>query len=203
MTMKPPALADALVNGFSVSPAIANEILGDLAEEWPERLDRHGPRRAARWYWGQTVRAIPHLLRQWGRESSWTTIVGCLIAAVLMRMLVAFVVNRAVGAIDLNALPNGTLFVVALVARLATDVGFAVLVAQVFRQTPLIYVTIVWLAYLVMQLWVFSTHRDHPTQSMAMGITEWGLVSILVWLPLTLAGALFVIRTRERARPIA
>jgi hypothetical protein len=201
MTMKPPAFADTLVNGFSVSPAIANEILGDLAEEWPERLARDGPRRASRWYWGQTVRAIPHLLRQWRRESPWTSVVGALAAAVVTRMLLTIVFSRIASLINHNGASYGALFVGALVGRVAMDMAFGGLIARFVQRTPLVYLTIVWVLSLVAELSMRSTLWDIRGVP-AMGTTELALVSILFVLPVMVTGALLVIRTRERAGAI-
>jgi hypothetical protein len=202
MTMKPPVFADTLVNGFAVSPATANEILGDLAEEWPGRLDRDGPRRAARWYWGQASRAIPHLFHQWWRETTFASIVAGLGAAVLMRLLLAMAFTAVSGPLYRNPNSLGAVFVGLLIGRVVTDMVFGGLVAQLVRRAPLVYLTIAWVFALTTELSLRSPHWGGG-RFPVIGITETVLVSVLVWLPVTLAGALLVIRTPERERAIA
>jgi hypothetical protein len=202
ITMKPPALADALVNAFSVSPATANEILGDLAEEWPERLDRYGAQRARTWYWGQTLRAIPHLFHQWWRETTFASMVAGLSAAVLMRLLLAVAFTAVSGPLYRNPNSLGALFVGLLVGRIVTDMVFGGLVAQLVRRAPLVYLTIAWVFALITELALRSPNWG-AGRFPVIGITETVLVSVLVWLPVTLAGALLVIRSPERERAIA
>jgi hypothetical protein len=60
-----PPFAERLLLGFLTDPALGDAILGDLTEEWRTRITRDGRMSADLWYWGQAIRTIPHLLRDW------------------------------------------------------------------------------------------------------------------------------------------
>lgn len=63
--MTRPPLAERLILGFVTDPALGEAILGDLTEEWRTRTIRDGRKSADLWYWGQAIRTMPHLLREW------------------------------------------------------------------------------------------------------------------------------------------
>jgi len=63
--MSRPPFAERLLLGFLTDPALADAILGDLTEEWRTRITRDGRVAADLWYWGQAIRTMPHLLRDW------------------------------------------------------------------------------------------------------------------------------------------
>jgi hypothetical protein len=63
--MSRPPFAERLLVGFLTDPALGDAILGDLTEEWRTRITRDGRAAADRWYWGQAIRTMPHLLRAW------------------------------------------------------------------------------------------------------------------------------------------
>lgn len=68
--MRGPRFAEALLRGFISDPELEEAILGDLAEEWSERAERAGSGAASAWYWGQVLRSVPHLLREWWHQQS-------------------------------------------------------------------------------------------------------------------------------------
>lgn len=68
--MSPPPFAERLLLGFLTDPALGDAILGDLAEEWQTRIARDGRTSADRWYWGQALRTMPYLLREWSVNAS-------------------------------------------------------------------------------------------------------------------------------------
>ena len=63
--MSRPSFAERLLLGFLTDAALGDAILGDLTEEWQARITRDGRLSADLWYWGQAIRTIPHLLRDW------------------------------------------------------------------------------------------------------------------------------------------
>ena len=63
--MSRPPFAERLLLGFLTDPALGDAILGDLTEEWRTRITRDGWVAANLWYWGQAIRTMPHLLREW------------------------------------------------------------------------------------------------------------------------------------------
>lgn len=60
--MKEPRFAESLLGVFVADPDLEEAILGDLLEEWNERVERAGVHAARAWYWGQVLRSVPHLL---------------------------------------------------------------------------------------------------------------------------------------------
>ena len=63
--MSRPPFAERLLLGCLTDPALGDAILGDLTEEWRTRVTRNGRVSADLWYWGQALRTMPHLLRDW------------------------------------------------------------------------------------------------------------------------------------------
>jgi len=59
------SFAERLLLGLLTDPALGDAILGDLTEEWRTRMTRDGRVSADLWYWGQTIRTMAHLLRDW------------------------------------------------------------------------------------------------------------------------------------------
>jgi hypothetical protein len=64
----PPELAERLLEALGADPEFRDAVLGDLAEEHALRSAQHGERAAGRWYYAQTLRTAPHLLRAWARR---------------------------------------------------------------------------------------------------------------------------------------
>lgn len=62
--MNPPRIAEAIASGLVADPDLEEPILGDLREEWNERVERAGVPAARAWYWGQVLRSVPHLLSE-------------------------------------------------------------------------------------------------------------------------------------------
>ena len=63
--MRRTPFVERLLLGFLTDPALGDAILGDLTEEWRTRITRDGRVSANLWYWGQAIRTMPHLLRDW------------------------------------------------------------------------------------------------------------------------------------------
>jgi len=64
----PPRLAEVLLESLGAPTDFRDALLGDLAEEFALRADRDGVGAARRWYYRESVRATPHLLRGWLRS---------------------------------------------------------------------------------------------------------------------------------------
>jgi len=54
--------AERLLVALGVDPGFAEAVLGDLAEEYAQRLTRDGTGRAMAWYTREAIRSTPHLL---------------------------------------------------------------------------------------------------------------------------------------------
>jgi hypothetical protein len=63
----PPRTAELLLESLGVRSTFHEALLGDLAEEFALRVERDGVAPARRWYYRESVRVAPHLLRAWGR----------------------------------------------------------------------------------------------------------------------------------------
>lgn len=64
----PPRVAEALLRSLGARTDFCEPLLGDLAEGFAIRAARDGADSARRWYWRETVRAVPHLLADWRRS---------------------------------------------------------------------------------------------------------------------------------------
>ena len=64
---RPPRAVELLLESLGAKAEFRESLLGDLAQEFSERLERGGLRSARRWYHREAVRATPHLLRSWSR----------------------------------------------------------------------------------------------------------------------------------------
>jgi hypothetical protein len=59
----PPRALESLLKGLGADPYLSDVVLGDLEEEFTERAAFDGEAEARRWYTGEALRAVPHLLR--------------------------------------------------------------------------------------------------------------------------------------------
>jgi len=87
--MRPPWFTERLLDSFIESPEVAEDMLGDLAEEWHQRSDRQGPRAASRWYRKQAARSVVHLLRSGSASALTPALFGAALAAALPLLLFA------------------------------------------------------------------------------------------------------------------
>ena len=60
---QPPRALESILKGLGADPYLSEVILGDLAEEYTERATFDGRVEARRWYIGEALRSVPHLLR--------------------------------------------------------------------------------------------------------------------------------------------
>ena len=64
----PPRTAERLLAALGAEPEFREALLGDLAEELAIRAVYDGERAARRWYWRESLRVAPYLLRDWARR---------------------------------------------------------------------------------------------------------------------------------------
>jgi hypothetical protein len=60
-----PRLAESLLASLGADTEFRDAVLGDLAEEFQIREDWDGHAAATRWYYHESLRVAPHLLRNW------------------------------------------------------------------------------------------------------------------------------------------
>jgi hypothetical protein len=85
--MRPPWFTERLLGSFIENPAVAEDVLGDLTEEWHERAKRQGPRAASWWYRKQAARSVVHLLRSGCGPALTPALFGAALAAALPLLL--------------------------------------------------------------------------------------------------------------------
>ncbi|MGH7669805.1 MAG: hypothetical protein ACRENQ_09970 [Gemmatimonadaceae bacterium] len=59
---RPPRLFKQVVGAFCPSGAVADDVLGDMNQEFAQRVEAHGPAAARRWYRAEATRTLPHLV---------------------------------------------------------------------------------------------------------------------------------------------
>ena len=60
---QPPRALESILKGLGADPYLSEVILGDLAEEYDQRVAFDGEADARRWYTTEALRSVPHLLR--------------------------------------------------------------------------------------------------------------------------------------------
>lgn len=90
-----PQRAEAFLSSLGADESLTNDVLGDLAEEFAERVTWQGRAQARWWYYRQVVTVTPLLLRDWRRNARradyesvavsvlWSTLATQTLAAVL------------------------------------------------------------------------------------------------------------------------
>jgi hypothetical protein len=63
--IRPPRVAEAVLESLGAQPEFRDDVLGDLAEELAIRAGWDGERAARRWYYREAIRVAPALLRNW------------------------------------------------------------------------------------------------------------------------------------------
>jgi hypothetical protein len=84
-SLRPPRIAAWLVTLFAPSEQ-ANEVLGDLLEEFSLLASRSGAAPARGWYWRQTVKTITHLAAAGFRTAPWSTTAAVVMGFLLIRL---------------------------------------------------------------------------------------------------------------------
>lgn len=89
----PPRAAERLLMSLGADSEFADEVIGDLAEEFALRVRWDGVPAARRWYYGEGFRVAPYLLRDWWRERVRADAVHVM-TAVVVASLVTWVVEK-------------------------------------------------------------------------------------------------------------
>ena len=66
--INPPRTAEAVLRSLGARTSFSEPMIGDLEEGFVRRVERNGAAAARRWYYRETIRAVPHLLRDWRRS---------------------------------------------------------------------------------------------------------------------------------------
>jgi hypothetical protein len=71
-----PRRVERILASLGASPELRQDILGDLQEEFAIRAAWDGPSTARRWYYRESLRVAPHLLRDWWGGLGWRDVFG-------------------------------------------------------------------------------------------------------------------------------
>jgi hypothetical protein len=85
-----PKLAQRLLQSFLSNHDLKDDVLGDFAQEWTERVTVHGARAADLWYLRQTISTVPHLVRLWLRTAGLGAVLrksGAVLSALILSSL--------------------------------------------------------------------------------------------------------------------
>jgi hypothetical protein len=85
--MRPPWFAERLLDSFIANPEVAEDVLGDLTEEWHQRSKSQGPRAASWWYRKQVAKSVVHLFRSGCGPALTPALFGAALAAALPLLL--------------------------------------------------------------------------------------------------------------------
>ena len=91
----PPRTAELLLESLGAGASFGEPLLGDMAEEFTDRVERDGQGAARRWYYGEAIRVTPHLLRVWGRglrPGDMRRLASLIFAAYFFTLMLTFLV---------------------------------------------------------------------------------------------------------------
>lgn len=170
----PPRIAEVLLRSLGARGDFCEPLLGDLAEGFAIRVDRDGPDLAQRWYWRETIRAVPHLLADWRRSLRAPDIrhlAGVVLTSYVFTAMLAFLgVALAIGTADAlgsalrtPAYPSSRVQLIALwlpVAITSTVFG-GYIAAWLDRRAPLASAIALGLTWSAISLAVGGITRGH------------------------------------------
>jgi len=90
-----PRQVERMLEGLGADTDFRQAVLGDLAEEFALRARLDGPAAARRWYYRESVRVAPYLLREWWRDLGWSD-ASYFARVVVLSSLVAIVLERVI-----------------------------------------------------------------------------------------------------------
>jgi hypothetical protein len=145
----PPPLVEMAVGALVADGALREAILGDLAEEFALRCERHGAPHARRWYRGEAARSALPLVAAawWPAPRERTRRVAVLATAVIGGSVLLQLIHQAAQLLAMLTLAaagvasqgpaGGTAVACSLVAALAAGVLGGYAAARMARRAPL------------------------------------------------------------------
>ena len=162
-----PRKAERLLEALGAETHFRDSVLGDLAEEFGIRQQWDGPRAARRWYFRESLRVAPYLLRNCVRNLTWRQ-AGYFAAVVLCASLSAIVLDVGLRmgvngllvltkGISLGALPVTAVFLALMLVWTLLDGAFAGYVAaRIGHRAPLpsvLLVALTWMGLMLRSGW--------------------------------------------------
>ena len=96
---QPPRGIERIIESLGVDKDVCDAVVGDFAEEFASRVQHDGERTARRWYYRETARSIPLLLRRWLRDAhvrDFTRLIGIAMSSYVCMLVLAGMVAATV-----------------------------------------------------------------------------------------------------------
>jgi hypothetical protein len=194
--MRPPVVAELLIEAVCPDADTREGVLGDLYEEHVARQARGDRRGATLWYWHQTLRSALSLartsFRRASRGSLGMTIVAML-AGYLALMVLVMVTDFAIGWVitAIGGMSMAGTSIASLAVALGCGVGAGYVAALVGRAAPLTSALALGVASAVLGIVLLASGESGTPRWYQAGL-------IVVVLPTTFAGG--VLRARRARR---
>ena len=143
-----PRWTESILKGLGAEAGFEQDLLGDLAEEFASRATTQGVVAARRWYYRESMRAVPHLVRDWRRHASPrdTRALAGVVLASLMFVLATSVVLRLtvhglvmLGVVPITQLaPAAAWSIVGLLLAFTTAVIGGYVAARMYSEAPVV-----------------------------------------------------------------
>ena len=189
--LKPPTVPSAILNFFAAQPDFP-ALIGDMSEEFHQRIQSFGEKAAKRWYWREAIRnAFALTWRELSRTPVRTTSIafGCYLAVTLVPVLLTpafnmrwivmvalnFIALLAMGWIGAKLLPG---------RELALALTFAVM-------TVCLTLLVMWYSF------TFAFKQALPGRFLAAMMGAQALRQVFFWL------GCFLIRVHSRSKGVS
>jgi hypothetical protein len=143
-----PRWTESILEGLGAHAGFGEALLGDLAEEFATRAATNGVVPARRWYYRESMRAIPHLVSDWRRHASPRDVrdlAGVFIASLMFVMSIGVVLRLIVhGLVTLGVVsatqlaPEAAWSVVGLLLAFITAVIGGYVAARMYSKAPVV-----------------------------------------------------------------
>jgi hypothetical protein len=98
--MHPPRGAQMILESLGASPEFRDPIIGDMAQEYADRIGRVGEKAARLWYYKEVFRSAPHFVRNWSasvKGPELRQLIAVLGYAYILTLLAEFLLVMIVG----------------------------------------------------------------------------------------------------------
>jgi hypothetical protein len=161
-----PRGAERLLEALGADTDFRDSVIGDLAEEFEIHLQWDGPKAARRWYYRESLRLAPYLLRDWWRNLTWKRVgyfANVVLSSSLAVSVLDFLLRLGVfGLLSLtgtpvDALARSAVFVAMMLVWTLCEGAFAGFVAaRIGHRAPLpsaILVALTWMGLMIRSGW--------------------------------------------------
>jgi hypothetical protein len=108
-----PRWTESILRGLGADAGFGEDLLGDLTEEFTSRAATGGVAAARRWYYRESLRAIPHLVMDWRHHASprdVRALAGVVLASLMLVVTTSVALRLTVhGLVVLGVVPGAQL----------------------------------------------------------------------------------------------